>query len=127
VLRLFRPTVPVVFDAHQRAALLGGDALARYFVPACDILVQLVQPQGQVDLPRAARVLHGEGHVVPLIADLAGHEPMAALVEYSRPVTPARRTVRASMPMTSCGEKSLPRAPSHPAHASTSAQRQSCQ
>jgi hypothetical protein len=57
LLRIFRPTVPVVFDAQHRAALFGGDALAQYFVPACDILVQVVQPQGQVDLPRAARVL----------------------------------------------------------------------
>jgi hypothetical protein len=80
LLRIFRPTVPVVFDAQHRAALLGGDALAQYFVPACDIPLQVVQPHGQVDLPNAAPLLHGEGHLVPLIADLTGHAPTAALV-----------------------------------------------
>jgi hypothetical protein len=40
------PPVPGVFDAQDRAALLGGDAFVQFFVPACDVEVGIVQPQG---------------------------------------------------------------------------------
>src|SRR6185437_11563809 len=54
--------------------LLRRDPPAQFLVPAGDVAVQVVQPQGQVDLP-AVRELRGQGDVIPLVADLAGHAP----------------------------------------------------
>jgi hypothetical protein len=55
--RIGRTAVPVVFDPQHRPALFGGDPPAQFLMPARDILVQVMQPQGQVDLPAAARPL----------------------------------------------------------------------
>jgi len=43
---------------------------------------------GQVDLPGPAGVLHGQGHMVALVADLAGHTartPLVAVVQAGDP------------------------------------------
>src|SRR5262245_8224401 len=75
-----RPPVPHVFDAQHRATLFGGDALAQLLMPARDIDMRIMQPQGQIDPPAVARPLHRKGHVVTLIADLAGDASRAPLV-----------------------------------------------
>jgi hypothetical protein len=45
LVRVARPTVPVVLDAQHRDPLLGGDPLAQFFVPARHVCVQVVQLQ----------------------------------------------------------------------------------
>jgi hypothetical protein len=58
------------------------------FVPAGYGQVGMLQPKRQGDLPRLASVLYGEGHVVALVADLAGHTartPLVAVVQAGDP------------------------------------------
>src|SRR5215470_11162647 len=77
---VLRAAMPFVLDAQHRAALLAGDPLAQFLVPLSHVEVRVVQPQRQIDLPDMPGPLHGDRHVVPLVADLAGDAARAALV-----------------------------------------------
>lgn len=75
-----REAKPHVLDPQYRRPLFVGDRVTQCLMPSRDVSVKIVQPQGQVQPPRASRSLKQEWDVIPLVSDLSRRAAVSSFV-----------------------------------------------